>query len=509
MSRHPSRRTSALTVLVRLALTACGSSAVSALVALAWAPAIEVWALVQLGLSIGLGVAVARVGGGLTRRLHRGIEGCERAIEGLQPRTTLAGVPLPGGDELELLDQVRQEILAHRRVLAEQLAALAEGQLDYPGLTNGQGAAGEAVTRLAQRLRAVASAATALGLGEASAPELANLPPGLFWRELEAIAQRLQWDADAARTAAAATVSGSSVGQLAGRVGGALQDLSRVSLESARARDRSTTGLTRASQQLESLTGTVRAKAATAAEVQELAGRALTACEGGRQAVAAVFEGIREMRSHNDEAGRRVALLRQASSQIGDVTGIINQIAGQTKMLALNAAIEAARAGEAGRGFAVVAVEVRRLAESVVQSTSEIQQVVAEIQQETGLVVTASEEGAQRIEAEVERAQAAHRSLGELEALTRRARGLADQLAGETREELDGAAAARGTVRELEEAASQAVARARQTTIVIEVLGVVTEELYELARGARATGGGTGALAEVLRSGRHRRGAKR
>jgi methyl-accepting chemotaxis protein len=81
--------------------------------------------------------------------------------------------------------------------------------------------------------------------------------------------------------------------------------------------------------------------------------------------------------------------LAQTANRIGEVVGLINDIASQTNLLALNATIEAARAGEAGRGFAVVASEVKSLASQTAKATDDISEQIADIQKVAGEAIDA------------------------------------------------------------------------------------------------------------------------
>lgn len=113
-------------------------------------------------------------------------------------------------------------------------------------------------------------------------------------------------------------------------------------------------------------------------------------------------------------SAKSVEQLGNASKEIGEIIQVIEEIADQTNLLALNAAIEAARAGEQGRGFAVVADEVRKLAERTTEATTQIANMIKDIQSQTGEAVHAMEKGNSEVELGIAMADDAGLSLKQI-----------------------------------------------------------------------------------------------
>ena len=114
---------------------------------------------------------------------------------------------------------------------------------------------------------------------------------------------------------------------------------------------------------------------------------------------------------------------------------VISNIASRTNLLALNASVQAARAGEAGRGFSIVAAEVRQLADRSAKSLQEIEQIVLQIQTETGSVMTAMEEGIQQVMDVTRRSEDAKRSLEDIIQVANRIDALVRSITADTDEQ--------------------------------------------------------------------------
>ncbi len=183
------------------------------------------------------------------------------------------------------------------------------------------------------------------------------------------------------------------------------------------------------------MTDSIQRVAENAQEAEEVArSSSVTALKGG-DAVERTVSGILQIRETVSETTRKVKRLAEASQQISTIVAVISQISSRTNLLALNASIQAARAGDAGRGFAIVADEVRQLADRSAKSLQEIEQIVLQIQTETGSVMTAMEEGIQQVRDVTERSEQAKRSLEDIIQVSNRIDALVRSITADTDEQ--------------------------------------------------------------------------
>jgi twitching motility protein PilJ len=231
------------------------------------------------------------------------------------------------------------------------------------------------------------------------------------------------------------------------------------------------------------LTDAIQRVAESAREAEEVArGAAATALKGG-EAVERTVAGILEIRETVAETTRKVKRLAEASQEISKIVALIATIASRTNLLALNASIEAARAGEAGRGFAIVADEVRQLADRSAKSLKEIEQIVMQIQSETGAVMTAMEEGTQQVIEGTKLAEQAKRSLDDIIQVTNRIDVLVRSITADTVEQNETARSVAAVMQAVELTAQETSQEAQRVSGALQnLVGVARDLLTSVER---------------------------
>lgn len=175
------------------------------------------------------------------------------------------------------------------------------------------------------------------------------------------------------------------------------------------------------------------------------------------QAANHALVGMAQLKESIEKTGKVITSLSEKSREIGEITGLIEDVADQTNLLAVNAAIEAARAGEQGRGFAVVAEEMRKLSDSTSSSAKDITGLIEIIQHEVSNSIMAMEESVNRVDEESRLAQETAAGAKEISMS-------ANQQAVSSRQIAEAMANINEAMKQITEGAQQTQAAARELT---------------------------------------------
>ncbi len=207
----------------------------------------------------------------------------------------------------------------------------------------------------------------------------------------------------------------------------------------------------------------------TAAALDQITATVQRSAEGARQASTAAVAARTETERSGEVMQRAVSAMdgiSRRSAEIGDIIGVIDEIAFQTNLLALNAGVEAARAGESGRGFAVVASEVRTLAQRSAEAAKEIK-----------LLISAS---ASEVSEGVKLVGETGRALETIAAKVAEMDALAAEIAASSQEQATGLGQVNAAVNQMDQVTQQNAAMVEETTAAATALQNETRQLAAL-----------------------------
>ncbi|HET6375577.1 MAG TPA: methyl-accepting chemotaxis protein, partial [Methylocella sp.] len=207
----------------------------------------------------------------------------------------------------------------------------------------------------------------------------------------------------------------------------------------------------------------------TAATLDQITATVKNTAQGATHAQEVVLSA----KSDADESGEvvRQAIaamggIETSSRQIGQIIGVIDEIAFQTNLLALNAGVEAARAGDAGRGFAVVASEVRALAQRSAEAAKEIK----------GLISASTAQVTQGVEL----VGATGKALGRIVAQVAEIDSVVTKIALSAQEQASALHQVNTALNQMDQVTQQNAAMVEQTTAAAHSLDQQSEELARL-----------------------------
>jgi twitching motility protein PilJ len=288
-----------------------------------------------------------------------------------------------------------------------------------------------------------------------------------------AIADSVNYAIDALRTLV------QTINQTSVRVSDAAEKTQSTAMQLADASNHQAREIASASAAITDMADSIEQVSQNAASSADVAQKSVDLSRKGAETVRLTIDGMDTIREQIQETSKRIKRLGESSQEIGDIVGLIDDIADQTNILALNAAIQASAAGEAGRGFAVVADEVQRLAERSVNATKQIEALVKTIQADTNEAVISMEQSTANVVAGAKLALDAGDALDEIEGVSHQLAELIQSISQSARQQTAVSVSVTNTMNVIQEITMQT---SDGTNEVASSIGNMTDLANELQR---------------------------
>lgn len=274
-----------------------------------------------------------------------------------------------------------------------------------------------------------------------------------------------------------------AINTTADRVAQSSQQTQMTAVELAEASEHQAQEIAGVSAAINEMAVSIDQVSANASESASVAQRSVVIAQNGVDVVQRSIEGMNTIRNQIQETSKRIKRLGESSQEIGDIVGLINDIADQTNILALNAAIQASMAGEAGRGFAVVADEVQRLAERSAAATRQIETLVKTIQADTNEAVSSMESTTAEVVKGAKLAKDAGEALEEVQTVSNTLADLIQNISNAARQQATSAGHISSTMNIIQDITSQTSSGTMATARSVGRLNEMAAALQESVSG--------------------------
>ncbi|MDZ7751874.1 MAG: methyl-accepting chemotaxis protein [Gammaproteobacteria bacterium] len=297
----------------------------------------------------------------------------------------------------------------------------------------------------------------------------------------------------------------SNINRTSVQVASAAQHTRNTAISLSESSERQAGQITHAADAVGAMADAFEGVSELAARSQEVAEQSETLAGKGAGAVRDTISGMDSIRETIQETSKRIKRLGESSQEIGDIVGLIDDIADQTNILALNAAIQASMAGEAGRGFAVVADEVQRLAERSSHATHQLEGLVRTIQSDTRDAVISMEQSTTGVVQGAKLAEDAGDALVEIDRVSKRLAELVREIAGAAQSQTQTALAVSRDMDDIRQVTVTATEGTRDTAHSIGELAELAADLRRSVAGFKLpreeAEEGPGVTSEAAKSG--------